>query len=140
VKYLLDTNICIRYLNRRIPSVIARFHATPEEEIVVCSVVRAELLSGALKSQDVARTLVRQRAFIERFISLPFDDSAAEFYAHIRANLERGGTPIGSNDMLIAAIAMANELTVVTHNTREFGRIAGLKIDDWEAGGDPPIS
>lgn len=76
----------------------------------------------------------KQRSFTERFTSLPFDDVAAEHYARIRADLARAGTPIGPNDLLlIAAIALANALTLVTHNMREFGRVVGLKIEDWEA-------
>ena len=67
-----------------------------------------------------------------QLISLPFDDSAAEIYERIRAELEAVGMLIGPYDMMIAAIALANDLTLVTHNTREFGRVAGLKIEDWE--------
>jgi tRNA(fMet)-specific endonuclease VapC len=64
--------------------------------------------------------------------NLPFDDFAAEIYGRIRAELEAAGMLIGPYDMMIAAIALANDLTLVTHNTREFGRVAGLKIEDWE--------
>jgi tRNA(fMet)-specific endonuclease VapC len=66
------------------------------------------------------------------FPSLPFDDEAAEHYGRIRAELTTEGTPIGGNDFLIAAIALANGLTLVTHNTREFARVTGLTIEDWE--------
>ena len=64
---------------------------------------------------------------------MPFDDAAAQTYGVMRAAIEKGGRPIGPNDMLIAAIALANELTVVTHNTAEFGRVSGLLLEDWEA-------
>jgi tRNA(fMet)-specific endonuclease VapC len=64
---------------------------------------------------------------------LPFDEAASEAYARIRAQLERGGRPVGPNDLLIAATAVANRLILVTHNTREFGRIEGLDVEDWEA-------
>jgi tRNA(fMet)-specific endonuclease VapC len=134
MKYLLDTNTCIRYLNQRSERVTARFKAENEHGIVVCSVVRAELYFGAMKSSQPDVTMTKQRAFAERFTSLPFDDAAAEHYARIRADLTRAGTPIGPNDLMIAAIALAHDLTLVTHNTREFGRVAGLKIEDWEAG------
>ena len=73
-----------------------------------------------------------QRAFFARYRSLPFDDSAAETYGRIRGDLESRGTPIGAMDLLIAAIGLANNLTVVTHNLREFSRIAGLRTVDWE--------
>jgi tRNA(fMet)-specific endonuclease VapC len=95
-------------------------------------VVKAELYTGALKSQTPDKTLARQRAFTERFVSLPFDDAVVLVYARIRTALEQSGTPIGSNDLMIAAIALANGLTLITHNTREFGRIAGLQVEDWE--------
>jgi tRNA(fMet)-specific endonuclease VapC len=133
MKYLLDTNTCIRYLNQRSERVTARFKAENERDIVVCSVVRAELYFGAMKSSQPDVTMTKQRSFTERFTSLPFDDVAAEHYARIRADLARAGTPIGPNDLLIAAIALANALTLVTHNMREFGRVVGLKIEDWEA-------
>jgi tRNA(fMet)-specific endonuclease VapC len=71
----------------------------------MCSVVKAELYFGAMKSQEPQKTLYKQQAFAERFKSLPFDDAAASEYARIRAQLEREGTPIGANDLLIAAIA-----------------------------------
>lgn len=65
-------------------------------------------------------------------ITLPFDDLAAVAYGSLRAELERQGTPIGQYDMLIAAVALANSLILVTHNVSEFGRISGLVIEDWE--------
>lgn len=102
MRYLLDTNTCIRYLNQRAPNAIARLHAVDESDVVPCSVVRAELYFGALRSQTPESTITRQRTFMERFVSLPFDDAAAEFYARIRAALERGSTPVGSNDLMIA--------------------------------------
>ena len=69
---------------------------------------------------------------MDRFASLPFDDSAATSYAEIRADLEKRGLPIGPNDLQIATIAVANQLVLVTHNVQEFGRVNGLKIEDWE--------
>ncbi|MDZ4768182.1 MAG: type II toxin-antitoxin system VapC family toxin [Chloroflexota bacterium] len=132
MKYLLDTDICIRHLNHRSEHVTARLKAENERDIVVCSVVRAELYFGAMKSDTPDVTMARQPAFAERFVSLPFDDAAAEHYARVRAELTRAGTPIGPNDLMIASVALANELTLVTHNTREFGRVTGLKIEDWE--------
>jgi len=86
---------------------------------------------GAQKSRQPVVTLQRQHRFLDQFVSLPFDDRAAETYAQIRATLEAAGTPIGPYDLQIAAIALANGLIVVTHNTREFGRVAGLLVEDW---------
>ncbi|NJN99790.1 MAG: type II toxin-antitoxin system VapC family toxin [Anaerolineales bacterium] len=85
-----------------------------------------------MKSAKPEENLAKQHRFVSRFISLPFDDNAAEAYSRIRARLEKSGTPIGPNDLLIAAIAVANDVTLVTHNTDEFGRVEGLKLEDWE--------
>ncbi|MBD2022469.1 type II toxin-antitoxin system VapC family toxin [Leptolyngbya sp. FACHB-36] len=130
--YLLDTNTCIVYLNQRVSSVRQRLEALFPEEIAVCSVVKAELFYGALRSNNPERTLAKQRGFLDSFVSLPFDDAAAGVYAQIPVQLEAVGTPIGPNDLLIAAIALANHLILVTHNTREFSRVEALRLDDWE--------
>ncbi|NWJ45502.1 MAG: type II toxin-antitoxin system VapC family toxin [Chloroflexi bacterium] len=130
--YLLDSNTCIKYMNGRSIEVLHRLQALPTRDIGVCSVVKAELYYGAMKSQDPARSLAAQMLFLNQFVSLPFDDVAAEIYGQERARLTLLGTPIGANDLLIASIALANGLTLVTHNTREFSRINGLRLEDWE--------
>lgn len=130
--YLLDTNACIRYLNGRSENIRQHLEATQPEDIVLCSVVKAELFYGAMKSAKPEENLAKQHRFVSRFISLPFDDHAAEAYSRIRARLEKSGTPIGPNDLLIAAIAVVNDVILVTHNTDEFGRVEGLKLEDWE--------
>jgi len=132
MKYLLDTNTCVRYLNGRSQALFDRLDKMSDDEIAVCSVVKAELFFGAMQSHNPAKTLAGQQTFLSRFVSLPFDDMAAEHYGRIRAYLAKQGTPIGPNDLLIAAIALANGLILVTHNTREFGRVTGLQIEDWE--------
>jgi tRNA(fMet)-specific endonuclease VapC len=133
MKYLLDTNACIRYLNARSERLQQQLDATPPEEVVVCSIVEAELFFGAAKSRSPEKTIVAQRAFLEKFRSLPFDTEAALIYGQVRAELESRGTPIGANDLLIASIALANGLTLVTHNTREFAGVRGLSLADWES-------
>jgi tRNA(fMet)-specific endonuclease VapC len=130
--YLLDTNTCISYLNGRAPNVLQRLQALPIAEIRVCAIVKAEMYYGAMKSVDPAYTLAQQRRFLDAFDSLPFDDAAAEAYGRLRAELARRGTPIGPNDLMIAAIALAYDLTLVTHNTSEFSRVSGLRLEDWE--------
>jgi tRNA(fMet)-specific endonuclease VapC len=130
--YLLDTNTCIRYLNGRVLQLRTKFLAVSDRDIAVCSIVKAEMFAGAAKSQFPERSRQKQVAFLNRFVSLPFDDAAATEYGTLRAHLERHGTPISANDMLIAAIALANNLILVTHNTAEFSRVPGLKIEDWE--------
>jgi tRNA(fMet)-specific endonuclease VapC len=132
MKYLLDTNVCIIYLKGRNLNLKQRLDAVPIKEIVVCSVVKAELCFGAMKSNNPERNFALQQAFLNQFVSLPFDDLAATTFGTVRAQLEMRGTPIGAYDLQIAAIALANNLTLVTHNTREFGRVDGLNIEDWE--------
>lgn len=133
MKYLLDTNVCVVYLNQPVSSVAGQIKHHRAEEIVVCSVVKAELFYGAMRSRWPAKTLAKQRAFLDAFESLPFDDAAAMIFGEIRADLARQGKPIGPYDLQIAAIALAHDLTLVTHNTTEFGRIDGLRLADWEA-------
>jgi tRNA(fMet)-specific endonuclease VapC len=131
--YLLDTNTCIGYLSGRVPSIRQKLRELSPTDVAVCSVVKAELFYGAMKSIYPMQTLQRQQDFLRQFISLPFDDEATLFYGQIRARLESVGTPIGPYDLQIAAIALVHNLILVTHNTREFGRVEGLAIKDWEA-------
>ena len=133
MRHLLDTNVCIRYLNGQSESIRRQLLQRSPEEIVLCSVVKAELFYGSLKSGNPARNLERQRQFVSRFVSLPFADRAAESYGRIRVQLERAGTPIGPNDLMIAAIAVAHDVVLITHNTREFGRIESLATEDWDS-------
>lgn len=130
--FLLDTNVCIRYLQGRLPAIRDAIHARQPQNMIICSVVRAELFYGAMKSQFPEETLLKQRNFIDRFPTLAFDDSAAIIFGRIRADLHRLGSPIGPYDLQIAAIALANNLTLVTHNNREFARVDGLRLVDWE--------
>ena len=130
--YLLDANSCIRFLNGRSENVRRRLESERSEDITLCSVVKAELLFGAFKSARPTENLDRLWPFFRRFRSLPFDDTAAETYGEIRARLERAGRLIGPNDLLIAAIALSQGVTLVTNNTREFSRVEGLRLEDWE--------
>jgi len=131
--YLLDTNACIGYLNGVAVGVLRRMRTLLVSEIAVCSVVKAELFYGAMKSGNPAKSLAGQQRFVNQFLSFPFDDQAAEHYGRIRAHLARQGKPIGPNDLLIASIALARSATLVTHNTAEFSRVPNLVIEDWEA-------
>jgi tRNA(fMet)-specific endonuclease VapC len=133
VTYLLDTNACITYLNVPHSPVANRLQTLRVSDIVVCSVVRAELIYGAHRNRNARQALAITRQFLQRFASLPFDDAAADVYGPIRADLATRGLLIGPNDLLIAAIALANNATLVTHNVREFSRVMGLNIEDWEA-------
>lgn len=134
MNYLLDTNVCIIYLKGRNLNLKQRLEAIPVQEIAVCSLVKAELCFGAMKSTNPERNFALQQTFLAQFASLPFDDLAATTFGVIRAQLETGGISIGTCDLLIAAIALANNLILFTHNTREFKRVGGLQVEDWEAG------
>lgn len=132
MKYLLDTNVCVRYLNRRSPALVQRVISTPKDKIVVSTVTQGEMFYGSAKSQTPERSRERQQEFFALFRILPFDEAAALIYGDVRARLEKAGTPIGLHDVQIAAIALANSLMLVTHNTGEFSRIPDLQLEDWE--------
>ena len=130
--FLLDANACITILNDTSAALIARLRSQHPSRIRLSSVVKAELLYGARESARPASNLRLLEHFFAPFQSLPFDDACSEQYALIHADLERTGKPIGHYDMMIAATALANGLTLVTHNAAEFSRVAGLKWEDWE--------
>jgi tRNA(fMet)-specific endonuclease VapC len=131
--YLLDTNACIELLNERDTPTAQKLAITNSRLVVVCSVVKAELYHGAFKSNRREANLDLLARFFQRFASLSFDDSAAEHYGRLRALLQKQGNLIGPNDLLIASIALANNVTLVTHNTEEFSRIPDLQMVDWQA-------
>lgn len=132
MNYLLDTNACIRILNNTSPPLEARLRAHLPSEIRLCRVVKGELLFGAFHSERRDSNLALLEDFFLPFESLPFDDACARFYGDLRANLKSTGKTIGPNDLMIAAVALAHSLTLVTHNIREFERVTGLRIEDWE--------
>lgn len=132
MRYSLDTNTCIRYINGRSDAIRQKLPTVPARDIVVCSIVRGELAYGAAKSQTPEASAAKQARFLKPYVTLPYDDAAALAYGRIRAHLETAGTPIGPYDMQIAAIAVVHGLSVVTHNTQEFGCIPWLKVEDWE--------
>ena len=136
--YLLDTNACIRFLNRSSAPLVARVKACVPDDIRLSAIVKAELVYGAHRSTRAAENLRLLARFFEPFTAVPFDDRCLVSYGRIRSDLERLGTPIGPNDLLIAATSIAHGLTLVTHNIEEFGRIPGLVIEDWEGGGAAP--
>jgi tRNA(fMet)-specific endonuclease VapC len=131
--YLLDTNACIRILNGTSTFLTDRLRVVPRSQVRLPAVVKAELLYGARKSSRVSDNLRLLDRFFDTMASVPFDDRCAEEYGLIREELDRAGTPIGPNDLLIAATARAHLAVLVTHNVREFSRVAGLRIDDWES-------
>ena len=129
--YLLDTNI-INYWMRGDQAVIARIKERSPSDLSLSAITLAEIWYGIEKSPVKKE---KRRSKIEKISSLlivhPFDKAAASTYAVIRAQLERQGVRISERDTQIAAIALANGLTVVTHNVKEFGRIEKLIVEDW---------
>ena len=131
--WLLDTNSWIVYLKSTQSPIRARLEELKPADIVLCSVVKAELLHGAEKYGQRERRLAILTGLFSPYASLPFDDTAAAIYGHIRHQLETAGTVLGPNDLMIASIALAGSHTIVTHNAAEFGRVPGLQIEDWQA-------
>ncbi len=130
--YLIDTNVCIHFLNGSSQAIKEQFQQHSSNEILLCSVVKAELLFGARKSQRVEANLQKLKRFFAPLTSLAFDDRCAEEAGVIRADLGAQGKPIGPNDLLIAATARAHDAVLVSHNGNEFARVTGLKLTDWE--------
>lgn len=131
MKYLLDTNICVLLKSKRHPQLEARIRKTRKRDVAVSAVTEAELKYGAYKSADPARNMTAVDALLATIAILPFESSAADAYGQIRAALEKSGQIIGPYDLMIAAQAIAQRLTVVTNNTREFSRVPGLAVEDW---------
>jgi tRNA(fMet)-specific endonuclease VapC len=130
VRFVLDTNTCIYALKLQ-GRVVERLRDHAPDELGVTIITVAELWFGAHRSARPAATRRETDGFLDPFEVLPFDRDAAEAYARSRLALERMGRPIGERDLLIASIALARGLAVVTHNVSEFGRVPGLKTEDW---------
>lgn len=135
MSHLFDTNAFVDHLRRGPASqVTARLLTAPPGTVYLCSVVLAELIYGAVRSGPAHEAVNRAAIMHLRmlFPTVPFDDPAAEEYGRLRAHFAGTGRPIGPNDMMIAAIALANRLTLVTHNVAEFSRVPGLVVEDWQ--------
>ena len=134
MRYLLDTN-ALSELMKDPPSatMLRRIAITAADDRVTSSVTAGELLFGAHRAGIRSRELLEhaRRIVSEHILVLPFDENAAEEYGRLRAYLEAQGTPIGHPDTQIAAIALANDLTVVTGNVRHFQRVPGLAVENW---------
>lgn len=130
LKFLLDTNMCIHVIKRRPVEVLSKFNESANR-MAISSITLAELLHGAEKSQHIAKNIKAVEDFCSRLEVLPYSDAAASHYGDIRAALDKKGTPIGVNDIHIAAHARSEGLIVVTNNEREFERVDGLRVENW---------
>jgi tRNA(fMet)-specific endonuclease VapC len=132
--WLLDTNGWILFLKPHQPggrAIARRLALCAEEEVLLCLAVKAELWHGAEKYENREARLAKLAEIFARYRSFPFEDAAARHHASIRHHLESRGQTIGPNDLQIAAICLANDLTLVSTNTSEFGRVPGLQVEDW---------
>jgi tRNA(fMet)-specific endonuclease VapC len=130
VSYLLDTNTCIAFFKNH-PSVTEKIEEVGLNMLLLCAPVKAELWYGACKSARISANQAVLRDFFAQLRSLPFGDEAVAHYGEIRAFLSKAGTPIGPNDLLIAAIAKACNVTLITHNVSEF---YGCLKSRWKIG------
>ncbi|MFB3893118.1 MAG: type II toxin-antitoxin system VapC family toxin [Phycisphaerae bacterium] len=129
--YFLDTDICIFTMRAAFPKLLSQMTQMLPERFRIPAIVKAELLHGAARSSDPARSKSEILAFLVPFEIAPFDDACTQSYADIRSALERAGTPIGPNDYIIAATVMAHDGVLITHNLDEFRRVPGLDVRDW---------
>jgi len=131
MRVLLDTNICIYMIKNKPPEVRKHFEAFAPGDIAISSITVAELQYGVEKSAAREKNALALEAFLLPLEISSFDMDSAIAYGKIRAGLERQGTPIGGMDMLIAAQAIAQGFTLITHNLKEFKRVPGLKCETW---------
>lgn len=131
MNYFIDTNIIIYAIKGSYPNIMEKFKSTPSFEIMIPSIVSAELEYGAKKSSDYQKTIEVYRKFLSIYKVVPFTENEIEIYGDIRSELEKGGNMIGANDLLIASIVLSHNGILVTHNVGEFARIKKLKIEDW---------
>ena len=129
--YLLDTNAVIALMKNNI-KFVEQVHRVGRDQLRLCTPVEAELCYGVYKSGNPTKNRNHLLTLLTWLPSLPFSSEAAQYFGEICAALARQGKPIGPYDLQIAAIARAHGLVVVTHNTREFTRVPGLMIEDWQ--------
>ncbi len=131
MELMLDTNVCIYLIKEHPPSVVERFVTHPVGDIGISVMTLAELEYGVSKSRRPARNREALDQFISPLEVAPFDRQATAAYGKLRTTLEKKGRTIGSMDLLIAAHALSLDVRLITRNVREFGRVPGLRVEDW---------
>jgi tRNA(fMet)-specific endonuclease VapC len=130
LRFLLDSDICIFAMKRRSPALLRRLDQRATTS-AISIVAYGELAFGEVMSARREEAAAHLAALLETLQVLPLPLEAARRYAEIRAELQRSGRPIGSNDLWIAAHALADDLTLITNNEREFQRVPGLRVENW---------
>ena len=130
-RYMLDTDTCSCVMKRSSAAVLRRLQAVPVADVCMSVVTKSELLYGVEVSPRRGQDAAALAAFLPYVEVLDFPDHAASHCAEIRADLKKRGSPIGANDLFIAAHARSLGLTLVTNNTAEFGRVKGLRVENW---------
>ena len=131
MKLMLDTNICIYLIRQHPASVLERFASHPVGNVGLSVVTLAELEYGVTKSGRPERNREALEQFVSPLEVTSFDRPAAAAYGRLRTALEKKEQPIGSLDLLIAAHAISLDVRLITHNVKEFGKVPGLRIEDW---------
>jgi len=131
MRYLLDTNICIYIIKKKPIEVIKRFTKVRTGDIAVSNISVAELYYGVCKSSKPNENMIALQEFLSPLEVLDFNKEAAIAYGNLRAGLEAKGTPIGAMDLLIAAQAVSENLTLITNNEKEFRRVVSIKVENW---------
>jgi len=129
--FLIDTNICIYIMNDHPPQVIQKFREIGVGNVCISSITVSELQYGVCKSKQIKKNIKRLDEFLSPFEIISYDESASIYYGQIRSHLEKKGNVIGPLDMLIAAHALSEKLTLITNNEKEFKRVKSLKVENW---------
>ena len=131
LSHLLDTNVCVELLRGKGARILSRIEVLAPGTVAVSAVSLGELAFGATLA-DRQSEAARVAELLADLQVIPFDGAVAWEYGTLRGELTKRGTPIGGLDMMIAATARFHRLTLVTHNQREFGRVPGLRLEDWQ--------
>jgi len=131
VKYLLDTNICIYLIKQKPLSVLEKLRSNDIKDLALSSITVAELEYGVMRSQNKEQNMDALHRFMIPYEIVDFTSKSAVKYGEIRTYLEKKGQIIGPMDLLIASIAMVENMILVTNNTKEFKRIPNLKLENW---------
>ena len=130
MKYLLDTDICIYWLKGR-NTVRANLNRVDWSEIAICVITVTELYFGAYNSNKIEQNLRTAENFIQSITVLPLSNDTLKKFGQLKSQLRKAGTPIADFDLLIASVAIIENLILVTNNTRHYQRITGLNLDNW---------